>query len=62
MPNTYIELIDSLILRRRALKISQRELASTAGVSWTEFAPSKTEMQRPFYVRLFIRIHLADFS
>ena len=26
------------------------------------FAPSKTEMQRPFYVRLFIRVHLADFS
>lgn len=26
------------------------------------FASSKTEMQRPFYVRLFIRVHLADFS
>jgi len=25
-------------LRRRALKISQRELASAAGVSWTEVA------------------------
>ena len=36
MPNAYIELIDSLILQRQALKISQRELASAAGVSWTE--------------------------
>lgn len=33
-----IELIDSLILQRQALKISQRELASAAGVSWTEVA------------------------
>ena len=38
MPNAYIELIDSLILQRQALKISQRELASAAGVSWTEVA------------------------
>ena len=38
MPNTYIELIDSLILQRQALKISQRELASAAGVTWTEVA------------------------
>ena len=30
MPNAYIELIDSLILQRQALKISQRELASAA--------------------------------
>ena len=34
----HIELIDSLILQRQALKISQRELASAAGVSWTEVA------------------------
>ena len=57
MPNAYIELIDSLILQRQALKISQRELASAAGVSWTEVALME---QKKHMVQLRALLRIAD--